>query len=335
MRFVQQVKTEDRVKLDLKDKRILALLGQNARLPVTAIAKKVDLSRDAISHRIRMYSQKGLIQGYKTIVDIKRLGFDNYHVFLQLNKPPKEEEKKLLETLAAFPFVRAILKFSGKYDLELALIARSLEEFDAILEKVLAACTSYLLDYEVLLITKTYRTGPFPRNFLEADERPPAPKPFPSYPLDATDFAILKLLANDARIQLYQVAQKVRLSPDAVTYRLKKLLRAGFILSFIPAINYEMLGYGVYAILMKMRLTEKKDATLRTFFQTDKNILWAVKALGKYNTLFYISTPDPNEVHATLHHLRSYFPEHITEYETLLASEEYKYTYLPEAVLST
>ena len=32
---------------------------------------------------VEMYEKRGLIQGYKTIVNISKLGFTNYHLFLQ------------------------------------------------------------------------------------------------------------------------------------------------------------------------------------------------------------------------------------------------------------
>src|SRR3989344_5915059 len=91
------VQNYDKVKLDLKDKKILSLLSQNARVNSSTIAKEVVLSRDTVAYRLDNYQKKGLIQGYRTVVDISLFGYDAYHIFLQLNKPTEEIEKKLIQ----------------------------------------------------------------------------------------------------------------------------------------------------------------------------------------------------------------------------------------------
>ncbi len=64
----------------------------------------------------------------------------------------------------------------------------------------------------------------------------------------------------------------------------------------------------------------------------DNNILFSVKTIGKFNLLAYISTPNPADVHQTILGLRHLFPEKIKNYEVLIAYEEHKYTYFPEAL---
>ena len=332
MRVLTEVETTKKVRLDVNDKKILSSLALNARLPITKISKGIHLSRDAIAHRIKMYEKNGLIQGCKTIVNIQKLGFTNYHLFLQLNNPSEEDEKKFIEKLKSFPFIRAILKYSGKYDLELAVIAKSVPEFEEFLEKILNSCSQYLLDYEIVIITKNYKRGSFPRSFLDVKEDS-VKKKVQDYILDKKDISILRILSNDARHPVYKIANKVKLSADAVTYRIKKMVNADYITRFVPSINYVMLGYSVYAVLMDIRsLAKSQDVMLKEFFNTDKNILWAVKTIGKYNVLFYITSKTPAGVHETILNLRNHFPEKIRAYETFIAYEQYKYTYLPEIV---
>lgn len=50
--------------LDQRDHKLLALLTGNARIPVADLARKVDLSRTAVRHRIEKLEQHGFIQGY-------------------------------------------------------------------------------------------------------------------------------------------------------------------------------------------------------------------------------------------------------------------------------
>ncbi|MDO8556624.1 MAG: Lrp/AsnC family transcriptional regulator [Nanoarchaeota archaeon] len=333
MKFQPNIKNEGSVKLDLKDKKILQALSTNARIPISQLAKRVGLSRDAIAHRIAQYEHQGLIQGYKTLINIKNFGYNNYHLFLQLNKPSQATEQEVLKKLQASPHIRAILSYNGKYDLELAITATTPEHFETILEEILHQCGSYLLDYEILIITKSYRAGAFPNSFLK-QEGIPTKKIATPFTLDKKDHHILQTLANNARISFSALASQTDLSADAIRYRLNKLEDSQTIIGYRPAFNYDLLGYHVYAILAHLQsFNQHQEQKLKQLLLQDPHVLWAVKTLGSYNLLMYIAAHNPHAVHETIHNLRQTFPAMIQRYEFLLAEEEHKYTYYPETLL--
>jgi hypothetical protein len=94
---------------------------------------------------------------------------------------------------------------------------------------------------------------------------------------------------------------------------------------------FEKLNYNVYAILLSIaNFTPKKEATLKEFLSTNKDVLFGVKTFGKYNVLLYICTTNPDDLIKTTAELRSHFIGDVRDYETLINYEEYKYTYFPE-----
>ena len=95
MRYLQKIKGMEKLKLDLKDKKILSLLSINSRIPLTQLSKKVALSRDAVNYRIKNYEKKGVIQGYRTMVDLGKFDYKANHLFIKLNNPPQEIEQKI------------------------------------------------------------------------------------------------------------------------------------------------------------------------------------------------------------------------------------------------
>ena len=66
------------VALDPVDRKILALLRQDGRMPHAAIAKAVGLSGPAVHERVRKLEQKGVIAGYTAILEPELL--DRNHV---------------------------------------------------------------------------------------------------------------------------------------------------------------------------------------------------------------------------------------------------------------
>jgi len=329
MRVLPGTQNDQKVELDTYDKKILFALAQNIRTPYSQIGKKVGLSRDSIRYRIQRLHKSGVIQGYRALIDISKLDYMNAHVFLQLNQPEPTAEKKLVEIFKSYPFVRAIIKFNGKFDFELALIAKSVQELDEILSKIITDCGDMLQHYELLLITKSFAGKTFPDNFLKAPEQK-IPKKLQEVKLDDKDLKLISAIADHAELPLHKLASKVGLSADAIKYRLKKLKESGVILGFVPVINYDVLNYNVYAVLLSIAsFTPTKEATLKEFLRTNKDVLWGVKTAGKYNVLLYICTKNPDDLIKTIADLRSHFVGDVRAYETLINYEEYKYTYFP------
>jgi Lrp/AsnC family leucine-responsive transcriptional regulator len=61
--------------------------------------------------------------------------------------------------------------------------------------------------------------------------------------LDATDLAILRLLAIDARMSLRRIARELGMSPPAITDRVARLERLGVIRGYRAEIDRSMLGF--------------------------------------------------------------------------------------------
>jgi len=328
MRYLQQTKETKKIGLDVKDKKILAILSQNARIPLTKLSKLVSLSRDAVNYRIKNYEKRGLIQGYRTMVNISKFGYSIYHLFLKLNNPSPEVEQRIVNKLIKYPSIRALIKFSGNFDFEIALVAKNLEELDKIITKIITDCSGFLQDYEILTITKTYAAETFPPNFSDFKiERKVEKK---EIKIDRKDIEILKIMGENAQLPLYETANKLKISADAVSYRIKNMINSGIIIKFIPVINYTSLDYNLYTILLNVSaLDEKKEKILKDFLTSDKNTLWAVKTIGRFNVLIYLLVKNIDELQDTLLKLRALFPKQINHYETLIAYEEYKYVYFP------
>ncbi|MBI4144079.1 Lrp/AsnC family transcriptional regulator [Candidatus Woesearchaeota archaeon] len=333
MKYVQQTPAPKKVELDKTDRKILIHLASNVRLPAASIGRRIGLSKDTVSYRIANLKKKGVLQGSRTIVDIAKFGYFSTHLLLQLNQPLPDAEKKLIKTFQNYDFVRAIIKFNGKYDFELAVVHKTLLELDSIIQIIMRTSSPYLQSMETLFITKPITGRIFPKNFLPEKDIVLQKQKQTELEADNIDMKILKTIANHGDIPLHELGMKVGLSADGAKYRLKKLQQAGIIKGFVPVINYDVIGYNVYAILLSIKeFDSKREATLQEFLNSNNDILWGVKAIGKYNVLLYICTTNPDDLVKTTTALRSHFAGLISEYETLINYEEYKYTYYLDAI---
>lgn len=59
--------------LDDIDQSILILLQENARMSMTELGKKAGLSTPAVNERVKKLEDKGVIKGYRAIIDTEKL----------------------------------------------------------------------------------------------------------------------------------------------------------------------------------------------------------------------------------------------------------------------
>ncbi|WP_432127363.1 Lrp/AsnC family transcriptional regulator [Streptomyces sp. bgisy082] len=83
------------------------------------------------------------------------------------------------------------------------------------------------------------------RSRTTADETSAGPRA----PFDAIDRQILDLLQTDGRIKLSELGRRVRLSPAAVTERVRRLEESGAVTGYGARVSPARLGYGLQAFI--------------------------------------------------------------------------------------
>lgn len=115
--------------MDKFDQQILALLRADARLPVSQIAREVNLSRSAVSERIRQLEHNGTISGYHAQVVVP--GSVGIKAFLELFYQGGRCEH-YIERMRTFPEVRHCSGISGETDMLVYVEAPSMLRFSEV-----------------------------------------------------------------------------------------------------------------------------------------------------------------------------------------------------------
>ncbi|OJJ23558.1 transcriptional regulator [marine bacterium AO1-C] len=132
--------------MDSVDKKIIALLKQNARMTASEIAGKVHLSVPAAAERLKKLDRTGIIDQYTIKLNRKKLGL-NLMAYIEVTIDQKAYQEELRETLHNF---KAAMNQSDNV-LECYHIAG---EYDFML-KVLVTDTDGLEDFIVNYLKKT------------------------------------------------------------------------------------------------------------------------------------------------------------------------------------
>ena len=115
--------------MDKFDQQILALLRADARVPVSRIARAVNLSRSAVSERIRQLEQRGIISGYHAqVAPPADAGIKAYlELFYQGGRC-----ENYVERMRSFSEVRRCSGISGETDMLVYIEAPSMQRFSEI-----------------------------------------------------------------------------------------------------------------------------------------------------------------------------------------------------------
>jgi len=127
---------ENIVKIDGIDERIIKLLKKDCRVSVVELSKKLNLSANAVKHRIQNLVKKNVITSFKIKLNDSPFGYQHYHILLTLQSIDKEKMEDLVNTLIINPNVYFIIEAVGEADLEFEVHVRNSSELYALLKNL-------------------------------------------------------------------------------------------------------------------------------------------------------------------------------------------------------
>lgn len=122
------------MQLTAKDRQLLALLGDNARMPVAVLAKKLSLSRTTVQARLDRLEREGIITGYGVrLSEAYASGLIRAHILITI--APKVLAQ-VTAALGRIDEVTALHSVSGSFDLIAVIAAPSIPELDRLIDQI-------------------------------------------------------------------------------------------------------------------------------------------------------------------------------------------------------
>jgi Lrp/AsnC family leucine-responsive transcriptional regulator len=128
----------DGTRRDDIDRRILAELADNARIPLVALAAHVHLSRNAVRQRIERMERDGVIAGYTVIRAHADRDTPQVTAVLFVYRTDRMRGGQVLAELAAIPEVVRCDILAGEFDLLVTVQAESMDRVGEVWERIAA-----------------------------------------------------------------------------------------------------------------------------------------------------------------------------------------------------
>ena len=128
------------MKMDQTDRRILAILQEDATLPVADVGARVGLSPTPCWRRIQKLRASGVIERTVALVDPRALGL-GLIVFIEVEARDHSPEwlAQFTDTVSPMPEVMEIFRMAGELDYLLRVAVRDMAHFDDFYRRLIAA----------------------------------------------------------------------------------------------------------------------------------------------------------------------------------------------------
>ncbi len=323
-----------KLNLDEIDRKILFELDRNSRTPISLLSKKLKLGRDRLSYRMRSLKEKGLLKRCTVTVDPYRFGLCVYKTYLQLESD-KARRADLLHVFQSRPDIYWFGETDGSWDMMFGVYARSPYEFNLVQDSILdefkdvvrGFCVYTLIEawffrknYLLEMGSSFFKIGGKPE-YLELDER---------------DSEILSLLADDARMSVSEIGERISASSTLVNSRIERMEKLGIIVGY--RIELDLAQLGMSSFKARLFVTEHdKDSIERLidYARLNPYLMYMIRQIGDCKVELELEVRDFEHYTMMIDDLREKFPRLIRHVETVaIKRQTYKWMPLRRAINS-
>ncbi|MFH1307543.1 MAG: Lrp/AsnC family transcriptional regulator [archaeon] len=317
-------------KLDKKDKQILFELDLNAKIPLTQLAKKINLSPQTTKYRIQQLEKKGIIRGYVTFFDVSKFGYLYYRLYIRYENVSLEDEKKIIEYFKKHSNVVWFISTSGRYDLEVLFTARNFIHFDAMLKKIYKRFPGKLHNNVTSVSIKNYHhlRGYLLNKKTELQLSIGGEPVFEK--IDKIDEKIIKIINQNAKLTNAEIGNKLNLNYKTIQNRIKKIEEKGIIQAYRTWIDYQKIGSTYYKALITLRkFSDEEEKKILEFAKQHPNIIYIITCVWPWDIEIEVECEKHETFLDILKEFREKMGNLIVDYESLTVTKEHKLNYYP------
>jgi len=317
------------MRLDKKDRKILYQLDLNARQSISSIAKKVGLSKQSVSYKMGRLEKSNIINGYYTIIDSSTLGYTTFRIYIKFRNIDPEAKETMISYINQQKTIFAVASLSGQWDLVFLFNVENNLDFYKYWENILEKFLEFIHDYKIAIYSPIYH---YSKAYLINEKDSSSVRILgqgKKLSIDRFDKHILSIIAEHARINLIAISQSIKLTPEAISYRIKKLEHLGIILGYRALIDINKLGVKHYKVDYRLR-SFKHFKSILEYGHMNPYIYQINKTIGGETLEIEFQVENLERLHEELDKLEKQFPNTFEKYDYYVRFKELKVKYMPD-----
>jgi DNA-binding Lrp family transcriptional regulator len=321
------------VDIDLKDRKILYELDLDCRQSNTQIGKKVGLKKDVVSYRIKRMQEEGIIQNFWAAINTFKLGYHVYRIYINFQYVSSQIKEKIIQHFIGYRNVWAVISLKAEIDFDVVIWVKDIYEFYQLWNKTLDEFEDYFAKVTISIYVEAfnYKKSYLFSNHHEKEDRLLYRTTCGGKPIeiDKTDYLLLNELAVNARSPLIDIASKLGVSSQSVSYRLNNLAKNGIINAFRVNVDLAKLGLQHYKLEIYLR-DHKQRLAIWNYLKEKPYCDTLNVAIGWSDLEFEIIVENVQKLGEVIEEIDAKFPNMIKKQSFWIFDKVHKERWLPE-----
>lgn len=159
---------KEQIALDAIDRKLLYALGNDAALPLHALAQQCETTLDVIHYRMKKLYTEGAILQYIPFVALEKIGYIEYFCHLQLRHLTPEKALSLKQFILQHGHIKYAFRGASQLEVLFLLAVQNVTELDTIIQELKQHFFSHILDFQTHLITEQGKFHLFPEGLTKS-----------------------------------------------------------------------------------------------------------------------------------------------------------------------
>ena len=315
-------------KRENKEFRLLYEMDSNCRKPFSAIGKKIRMSQQLISYKVKSMAKEGIIKGNYPLIDYSRFGYLDFMVFFRANYVSEKNFAELIERMKKHDSITQLIECDGKYDILATFAAKNPSAFNKTLRKLIVEDPE-LKNCMILPMVVEHH---FLRNYLVrkiGDEDVVVGGDREEIQIDNTNMKIIKPLVG-GRKGVMEIAEASKITPKTIISRLKWMEEKGIIKQYRLLLNLRPEGILSNILLLRyLNVSVEKEEEFKNFCKSNPNIIEFIKTFGEWDIILNVETTGMAEFRKLFLEIREKFEDIIEEFDNFRIFMVHKKQFLP------
>lgn len=323
--------------LDAKDIKLLAALDEDARQSNNEIGRKARLSKEVVKYRIDRLVETGVILRFHTVVNYFKLGMMKFKLYLRLANADREKLEEIGEYFFSHKKTEWVALTTGRWDIVVGFIAHNVNEFD---DEVQAALELFSPFIQEKAMSTTLHLIHLPRSFLRKEINKKvsghiSPTVYhtlqdPQEKIDDVDDSILKIIANNARMPVTEIAKRLKTTSRIVQYRLREMERKDIILAYRAHLAPKAMG-NIFckALVYAGQVSKQRLKNFINYTSSLEGAVWPQRVMAAWDFELDLELESYEAFQNALLELKEKFPDVIRNIEFCIVSKEFKLDLYP------
>ena len=319
--------------LDARDMKILAELDRDARQSNSEIGRKVRLSKEVVKYRIDRMRESGVIVRFYTVVNYFNVGIGKHKLYLRFRDVNREKLEEIGQYFKGHKKTEWVVTCTGRWDMIVGFLVRNINEFDDEIQNMMNRFSAHIQEKAV---TTTLYLAHHVREYLGGPQNPDrrgivyhtsADK---LKRADDSDMEILKILANNARISVRDIASRLKTTPRIILYHMRMMEKNDIILAYKAHLDPKKMG-NIFckSLVYTTSSTKERMKEFVSYCSSIPQAVWPQRVMGAWDFELDLELENYDRFQGIMFDMKEKFPDIILKYEFIIVSKEFKLDFFP------